>query len=148
MHKNYVWQAFLIVVFAATLWYTIVAIYSYYSYSYLKATTNPTKIDWEIVQESDEDYLTKALYHYDFKDKSYVGSTIFKHTPYRNHWAAEQAIKEFSSRQWTIWFDPFNPHKSSLEKNFPFKEVISAIFLWGLVLYFLWLGFYVAKFKS
>lgn len=148
MHKNYLWQAFLTVIVAATLWYTISAIYAYYSYSHLKAQTSLSALDWEIIHESDEDFPVKAVYTFEFKDKSYPGSTTFTDIPYRNQWAAEQAIKDLSGRQWKVWFDPHNPHHSSLEKSFPFKEIISAIFLWGLILYFLWLGFYVAKFKT
>lgn len=148
MHKNYLWQAFLTVVVAATLWYTLSAIYAYYSYSHLKAQASPSTLDWEIVQKSDEDYPVKASYTFEFNNKSYPGSTTFTDTPYRNHWSAEQAVKELSQRKWKIWYDPQNPHHSSLEKKFPFKAVISAVFLCGLILYFLWLGFYVAKFKS
>jgi hypothetical protein len=148
MHKNYLWQAFIAVVFATTLWYTAVAIYSYYSYSHLKAQTTPSAMDWDIEEKSDEDYVVKAIYRFEFQNKSYPGNTSFTDTPYRNHWAAEQAAKEISKKDWKIWFDPQNPHHSSLQKEFPFKECISAAFLWGLVLYFLWLGFYVAKFKN
>lgn len=148
MHKNTIWQAFIAVIFATTLWYSIVAIYSYYSYVHLKVQTSPSAMDWDIVEKSDEDYVAQSIYRFEFKGKSYPGTTSFTDTPYRNQWAAEQAAREFSKKQWKIWFDPQNPHHSSLQKNFPLKECISALFLWGLVLYFLWLGFYVAKFKN
>lgn len=148
MHKNVLWQAFLAVIVLVTLWYTIVAIYSYYSYSHLETQTYPSAMGWEVEEKSEEDYLVKALYNFEFNGKSYPGSTIFSDEPYRNHWAAEQAIKEFSKTKWKIWLDPDNPNHSSLHKNFPFQSILSAIFLWSLILYFLWLGFYVAKFKN
>lgn len=148
MHKNTFWRAFLAVVFATTLWYTVVAIHSYYSYSHLKTQAAPSAIEWDVEEKSEEDYLVKAMYRFEFNGKSYPGMTSFADTPYRNQWAAEEALKELSNKHWKIWFDPQNPHHSSLQKNFPFKECISAIFLWGLILYFLWLGFYVTKYKN
>jgi hypothetical protein len=148
MHKNYFWQAFLIVVFAVTLWYTTTAITAYYSYSHFNSQTDLSALNWEVVKESEEDFVTKAVYTFEFHDKSYPGTTTLKDTPYRNHWAAEQAVKELSKRHWKVWFDPQNPDYSSLEKSFPFKATFSAIFLWGLILYFLFLGFYVTKFKG
>lgn len=148
MHKNVVWQAFLAIVFAVTLWHSVVALYSYYSYSQLKVQTRLTAINWEIEEESEEYYLLKAVYRFQFKGNSYPGNTAWADEPYRNRWAAEQAAKEFSEQKWKVWFNPNDPHHSSLQKKFPFKQCISAIFLWGLLLYFLWLGFYVTRFKS
>lgn len=148
MHKNLLWQAFLLVIFIAALWYSIIALYSYYSYSYLEAQTTMTSINWNIEEKSPEEYFLKASYHYNFKGNTYQGFTLFADTPYRNPYAAEQAIKEKSLHSWKLWFDPHDPHHSSLQKIFPLKECISATFLWGLLLYFLWLGFYVAKFKN
>lgn len=148
MHKNLVWQAFLFVIFAATLWYTISALYSYYSYSHLNSQTSPSTINWEVVEKSEENYFLKTSYSFNYKGNLYRGSTTWSQDTYRNQWAAEQGLKESSSQQWKVWFDNLDPHHSSLQKNFPLKECISAAFLWGLSLYFLWIGFYVAKFKN
>ena len=148
MHKNFLWQAFLLVIFCATLWYSAVALYSYYSYSQLKTQIAVSSIQWEVEEKSEDNYLIKALYQFKYRNNPYSGSTTLSDIPYRNQWAAQQAIKEYSKKNWKTWFDPQNPNHSSLQKNFPLKECISAIFLWGLTIYFLWLGFYVAKFKS
>jgi len=147
MHKNVVWQAFLTLISAIALWYTIAALYSYYSYSHLKIQIPASHVEWHIIEKSEEHYLLEASYEIEFKTKFYAGSTRFADEPYRNQWAAEQAIKEYRGKKWKVWFDPQNPQYSSLQKNFPLKESVSAIFLWGLILYFLWLGFYVKKFK-
>ena len=148
MHKNFVWQAFLFVILAATLWYSAIALYSYYSHSHLEVQTPVSSMAWEIEEKSDESYLVKGIYHFEFKGNSYPGSTTMTDMIYRNQWAAEQAIKELSDKNWKVWFDPQDPGHSSLQKNFPYKECITAIFLWGLFFYFLWLGFYVARFKT
>lgn len=148
MHKNLFWQAFLVVVFSVALWHTGIALYSYYHYAHLKAKIAVTSIDWQIEEKSDENYFLKAFYQYDFRGKSFSGNTVFSEDAYRNHWAAEQAIKEFSSENWKVWFDPQDPAYSSLQKKFPFKEWVSAAILWALTLYFLWLGYYITRFKN
>ena len=148
MHKNIFWQAFLVIVFASTLWYSGIALYDYYSYSQLKVQTSPSNIEWSIEEVKDEYFVAKGNYHFNFKGNSYTGTSALTDDAYRNRWAAEQGLKELSTLKPKIWFDPQNPQHSSLQKKFPLKECISAIFLWGLTFYFLWLGFYVSRFKS
>ena len=148
MHKNIFWQAFLVVIFVITVWYTVAALYSYYFYSHLSIEKNALAIEWKVEKKSDDIYFLNAFYRFDFEGKVYFGNRVLTEEPYRNTWAAQEAIKEFTDRQWKVWFDPQNPARSSLQKTFPFKECLSAVFLWGLLFYFLWLGFYVAKFKT
>lgn len=147
MHKNLFWQAFLGVVFITTLWYSAIAFYSYYSYARLDAQVTPSSMKWEIEEKTAENYFLKAFYHYSVSGHSFEGDTTLDE-PYRNQWAAEQVLKEFLKKQWSVWFDSQDPNYSSLQKKIPFKECISAALLWGLLLYFLWLGFYVTRFKK
>jgi hypothetical protein len=78
----------------------------------------------------------------------YSGASVLTDEPFRNRWGAQEAITQYAAKEWRVWFDHKDPDYSSLQKKFPLKECVSAIFLWGLLLYFLWLGFYVAKFNS
>lgn len=148
MHKNFIWQAFLLIVFLATLWYTVIATYRYYSYIRLTAKTTPASMQWDIQEVSDEDYVLSANYGFKVGDQSFTGTTSWTKEPYRNHYAAEKAQEEFTAQNLVVWYDPSSPEHSSLQKELPLKECISAIFLWGLLLYFLWISFYVAKFKT
>lgn len=148
MHKNFLWQAFLLVITAVALWYTITAIFSYYSYSNLKSQTTTSSIQWETEEKSEDQFVLKANYTFEYKGTSYSGSTTLEDTPYRNEWAAEETIKELTSSNRKVWFNPQNPNHSSLIKKFPLKDSIYSAFLWGLILYFLWLGFYVNRFKT
>lgn len=147
MHKNIIWQTFLVIVFACTLWYTVIAGYAYYQYSHLTAHTKPSSVDWEITELSEDSYTLTASYRFDFKGKSYPGTSTLTDISERNRWSAEQTVKEYAAKDWRVWFDHHNPNHSSLQKSFPLKKCLSAIFLWGLFLYFLWLGFYVKKFN-
>lgn len=148
MHKNLIWQAFLLFILATSLWYSAIALYRYYNYSHLEARTTVSSINWEIEEQTEEKFIVKGNYSFEFKGRSYSGTAIPNDINYWNRWSAEQGVKELSSKKWQTWFDPQNPHHSSLQKNFPLKECITAIFMWGLLLYFLWLGFYVTKFKT
>jgi len=148
MHKNFIWQAFLFVAAAIALWFTITAVYHYYSYKNLNTQTLTSSLQWEVEEKSEEAFVLKAFYQFEFQGKSYPGNTVFEDTPYRNQWAAEEAIKEISNQNLKVWFDPQDPQHSSLQKKFPYKDSVYAIMLWGLILYFFWLGFYVTKFKG
>lgn len=148
MHKNLLWQAFLAVIFVVAIWYSIVAIYRYNNYSKLTKQAPISSINWTIKAKSEEEFLLEADYTFNIGRRSFSGITLLENVPHRNLWAAEKAIKEFSERKWDVWYDPTDPKFSSLEKKFPLKEIISASFLWILSLYFLVIGFYVAKFKN
>jgi hypothetical protein len=148
MHKNLLWQAFLVVVLITTLVYSGIAAYRYFNYSRLTAFAQASTLKWNIQELTDEEFIIEGDYTFGVNNKTYRGKTSWPREPYRNDYAAEKAIEEFSSQNWKIWYDPSNPDHSSLQKKFPLKESISAAFLWALFLYFLWLGYYVNKFKT
>lgn len=147
MSKGYIWAAFLIVVGAIALWYSAVAGYRYYSYARLTAQTRPLAMDWRVVAVSDEQYIPEASYTFQVGGELFSGQTAWHDQTYRNQWGAEESLPEFSKQWRQVWYDSGNPHHSSLQKKFPFKECISAGILWALWLYFVWLGYYVSRFK-
>lgn len=148
MHKNFIWQAFLLIIFLTTLWYTVVAGFRYYAYVRLTQQTALEDIEWHIEEVSEEDYVLTANYKFKIDSQSFSGSTSWTKMPYRNRYSADRAKEERAAQEWRVWFDPSSPEHSSLQKDFPLKESVSATFLWGLLLYFLWLGFYVARFRA
>lgn len=147
MHKNTLWQGFLVIVFLVTLWYSAIAGYRYYNYSILSRHSPIDSIQWEVLEISEENYILKASYTFQVNSTKYSGVTSWPKESYRNTFAAYQALKEFAALPRNVWYNPHNPANSSLQKSFPLKECISALVLWGILLYFLWLGFYVSKFK-
>lgn len=149
MHKNLLWQAFLTVVLLVALGYSGIALYHYYAYARLTVhTTSITSMQWQIQEKADDEYILKTDYVFNVGEQAFQGSTLWPREPYRNRYAAEQIIKARSGEHWQVWYDEKDPRHSSLEKHFPLKECLSAIFLWGLLFYFVWLGYYVAKFKN
>jgi hypothetical protein len=148
MHKNLFWQAFLLLIFTAALSYTAIASYRYYSYSHLTEKTSPLSLVWDIQELSSDKFIIEATYQISVKEKFFSGKTSWKNDFYLNQWATQKAIEENSTRDWIAWYDPLNPSHNSLQKNFPLKECLTAIFLWVLFFYFLGIGYYVAKFKT
>jgi len=149
MHKNIFWQAFLAILFCANIGYSGMALYHYYSYQRL---TNQTfvisSMNWNVIQHAEDDFTLEAKYKFPIHEKTYEGTTAWPKEHYLNQWAAEERTKHTPSGKWKVWYDQSNPNHSSLEKQFPYKESISAAILWALFLYFLWLGYYVTKYKT
>lgn len=148
MHKNFVWLCFLSLVTGAVGWFTIKTLYSVYLYMLLNAETNAHQINWAVEKLSEDQFTLKANYSFEVKDQTFLGETLFNNDVYLNPYAAEESLKVYSSKDWTVWFSRFYPQYSSLQKNFPLKECISAVILWLIWLYFLGLGYYVTKRKS
>jgi hypothetical protein len=137
---------FWIVVFApfalAALWFSWPAYRELYTYSVLTAHTKAQSVHWSVIELSDERYVLQGNYIFRVEGGEHAGSTILDRLPYRNAWAANKAIPEHAEKQWEVWYSPKNLLYSSLQKNFPFKECVSAIILWGLLIYFIALKLY------
>lgn len=147
MHKNRVWLGFLAMVIGAVGWYTIKTLYVLYLYSTLNASTTVDQIQWSVKQEKEDRFFVQAHYEFDVEKQKYSGETLFFNDVYWNSWAAEDAVKFYQNKEWQVWYSLNNPQHSSLQKNFPLKELISASVLWLLLVYFVGLGYYAAKKK-
>lgn len=148
MHNNMIWRGFLLFLLAVTLWFTIDAIYLYRSYVRLRMQVPTTSIAWDVVENSSDNYTLKANYAYKVGNDTFTGSSPWDEAVYKNSWAAETQAKAYTSQPWKVWIDPTYPAHSALQKNFPLKQCVYSVVLWGIFLYFLSLGFYVANFKK
>lgn len=145
MHKNPLWLIFLGLIFIVTLFYTATTTQSAYDYLQLNMQTPSLKTEWKVKKLKSDLFILVASYHYQVQDKSYQGKTIFNQNRHRNSWAAEQKLAEFSNKQFSVWYNSKKPTRSTLQKVFPTKKVISTVILWALLLYFLGVGYYVSK---
>lgn len=139
----YAWGAFFLFIGAVILWFTASAGYQLYQYAVLQEKTFAKKIEWSVVEVTDEKYVLNAQYTFDLDGTSFSGNTRMTSLSFRNQWAAEQSIPKYDKQQWEVWYSPGNPHHSTLQKNFPLKECLSAALLWGIMGYFLWLQYYL-----
>ncbi len=141
MHKNIYWLFFLAVLGLCVLYYTMAAYSKIYNYTRLKASAPAKTVQGKLqVLSADEDAVWLT---YDFtagkvvaKGKQEIG--VLPNTP-----AAERAMEDYLKKDWIVWYDPADLTFSSLKKEFPLKELISALLLWGIYLYFVGVGIYV-----
>lgn len=155
MHKNSIFLGLLALFAIAAVSYSLVALYKYYNYSNLTKQAVASSVNWSVKVDKkmwpfnvflDDSYKIEANYAFKVEGKSFQGYTLFKEN-YLNSWAAEREIEKNQKKQWTVWYEKNNENHSTLQKNFPLKECVSAGVLWVLLLYFLWLGFYVATYR-
>lgn len=145
MHSNRIWLAFLAVLMMIVVGYSAMALYRLYHYYVLSGTASASQIEWSTHRLSDDEYVVDAKYDFPVKGVAVNSESTLKDPVFRNAWAAEQAIKEYQKRAWKVYYNPGNPTDSTLQKYYPLKECISASILWGLVIYFIGLGYYVKK---
>lgn len=145
MHKNPIWLTFLVIIALIVAWYVGVAFYRMYDFYTLQATAPATITQWSAKEIATDEFAPYAKYSFVVHEKHFEGETALKYPIFRNSWAVEQSIPQLESKKWTAWYSPSNPNHSSIQKKFPTKECVSAALLFGLLLYFVWLGFYVAK---
>lgn len=145
MHKNPLFLAFLGLVSLAFLWFAAASGYKLYLYHSLDRSTAADVNLWRIERLSDEEFLVSATYTYTIQGNVYTGKTTFHDWPFRNPWAAEEAIKTRKQEKWSAWYSSSDFSYSSLEKSFPLKQCLSTGLLGALLLYFLWLSFYIPK---
>lgn len=145
MHKNRAWRAFLYLMAAATLYFCASAVYSVHYYYRLSAQTLPAQMVWGYREISADALAPVASYAFTAQGKMVSGETLLDEPVFRNEWAVDKVLGELKTRSWRVWYDPSNPSHSSLQKTFPFKEILSALALAVLFLYFIGLGIYVEK---
>lgn len=155
MHNNPVFLTFLAFLGLIVIGYGAVALYKYYRYTILTASAPAVIEKWSIEADLrqwpmnllfEDAYRVQADYSFVTDQIKYEGKTIFREK-YRNTWAAEQSQKKMEQENWIVWYQPGNAHYSTLQKNFPLKECVSAGVLAALLLYFIWLGSYVTKYR-
>lgn len=123
-------------VVGCTLWISKDAVQKAYVYLKLDGQTEIIDPQWSIVAVNDERYHPLASYHFKANNRLYDGKTLLSHPFYRNPWSAEKGIQEVIKETHKVWFSSNNPEINALERNFPIKETIYTIILWGLLAYF------------
>lgn len=139
----------MIAVMVVVLWYTGWAVWGMYRYNLLDKQSPATSIQWSVQKKSDDAYFLHAKYQFNGPQNApSEGESALSYPVFWNAWSAEQAIKEYHFKPWVVFYNSRDPRLSALQKNFPIKECVSAIVLWGVFLYFLWLDRYVAKMEG
>lgn len=139
------WKIFLGIIGSVALWFSTKACFLLYNDITLNAQAPVTEIQWSVKELSTDSFLLQAHYTFSTHGTTYSAEGVLQERPYLNAWAAQQAVSEYSKKQRIIWYNASNPAHSSLQKNFPFKECLSAVTLWGIFAYFIGLKYYITR---
>ena len=71
------------------------------------------------------------------------GKTQLARPLFRNERSVDAVLQELKERPWTVWYSPQHPERATIDKHFPMRETLVALFLLGLFVYFIGLGIYV-----
>jgi hypothetical protein len=142
MHRNPYWLLFLTLIGLATAGYTVHTLVKIRHFQRLDLRRPLQSVSWSVSPLSDEDFVITADYNYLLNETIYNGHATWDEH-YLNPGAAEEKILKLSGRSQWVWIDSRNPENSALQKQFPIKQCISALFLWALFAYFLYMGSYV-----
>lgn len=145
--KDRLMMVLVVVLGLCALWFSGSSLWKATQYLRLSSSISPQAISWSVEEKSDERYLLHGNYTFMVNGKQFHGEDTLQSPFFLNPWATEQAIKNKSFDQPLVWYSAGNPHYSSLQKKFPLKECLSALILWGLVMYFYGLDYYVARVK-
>jgi len=133
------------IVVMATLGNAAIASYRYINYSHLQAHASLIDLTTEVKEITEASFYVDVNYTFLANGKTYSGSSHSSERYFLNRWAAEENIKEIAVHAPKVWYDPQNPHYSSLIKKFPARDIGTALALLGLLIYFVWLGFRVGR---
>ena len=142
MHKNPLWLCFLFALFSVTAWYSGKTAMEYYSYQALTEEVLIDKLTWSVLKESENTYHVQADYSYKVSEKDYQNTVVIE-SSLRNSWAAKQLIEANTKKTWHAYFPKNQPERSTIEKVFPLKGIMSSLILISIFFYFIWLGYYV-----
>lgn len=148
MHKNPYWLAFLAIVAVCTIWYTVSFILAVQHYVSLSAEAPVISSQWSFEEVSADQYLPRAKYQFKIDGEVYAGETLLTQPGTRNPGSAKELIRDLREQQWTAWYDPSHPERSSLQKSLPIKECLSAVTLLGVFAYLMWLGYSIGMRRS
>ena len=145
MYRNPFWLIFLGLIGIATVSYTFNTFLEIYNFQRLTTQIPISSINWSVNTITDENFTIQSHYSYFFKGINYQKEEIWNEH-YLNTLTAEEKISELSKNIHRVWIDNSNPNYSALQKDFPFKQCVSMIFLCTICIYFFWLGYYVKNY--
>jgi hypothetical protein len=143
MNANIYWRLFLGLIGVCVVGYTAMTLTDLYRYLVLSERTQVHPFEWSVKKRKSDDYRIHGHYTFSLQGQLYSGESAVEEEKFLNPWAAKQAIPRYQKRDWEVWYNPQSAHDSALQKYFPTKECISSVILWGILLYFIWLGYYV-----
>lgn len=117
---------------------------------YFQLSTNiPASLDeWNVKEGKKGTFSISVNYKFEWRGQTIHGVYAFKKPTYQNPYLANDHIKEWKEKSWTVWLNPRKPTFVSLQKVFPMKGGIKLVLCLAVLLYFTFLKGYVRKMNT
>lgn len=140
LSKNSIYILLIAVSALLTLYFWGVSAKFFFSNRALNSQVPARVIQWEVEEIGSDRYAVAAHYTFEIAEKVYRGNTLFAQTSYPNPASAIASLKEKAAKSdWTAWYCPTDPTRSTLEKFFPqgllFRAIVSSAVLFYFVLF-------------
>lgn len=140
MNRNSICQALMACMAIAVLWFTFDTGYQLYRWVVQTVETIPAHIEWQVHQEAQDRYTLAAQYAFKVKDSTYQGETAFRSKRYKSPETASHFLKQHIQANWKVFYAPDRPQISTINRVFPLKSCVYTAIIWGVMIYFFWLG--------
>ena len=117
-------------------YFTVRTANAFFDFFQLKENAPARILRWEI-KETNGKFPLKAYYSFDANGSVWHGTTQLAAPWHLNEAAAIASLQERAQQNWAVWFNPKNPSKSSLEKEFPTGFLIRTLVCYGVIVYFI-----------
>jgi hypothetical protein len=149
MHRNPVWISFLGIMVLLTAFFCFTAVKGVWIWGAYSEKIEVKVLNWEIIQTKSGDLQPVLSYLRSEEGINKIFTSLYKNKLFRNEWAANKFLDEVKNiSAWPVWVRPNQWGDAKLTRSFPWKAVIYALFLLGILGYFIWLGVYVVKLQK
>lgn len=141
---NWVWKVFFLAISAVALTLTGKFAYALYSYMIFDVSVPAKVTEWCVVETEPSKYQLGAEYTYFFEGE-HAGSHLFSGPKYNNSFIAQEHLNQFEKHSWRAFVRSHDAKVSTLQHNFPFKQLIHFLLGVSVLLYFSWLRSYIVS---
>lgn len=99
------------------------------------------KPEWSVVPVKGSRYAAGVEFSYRLEGKEYRKFLTLSQPLYLNEISAKNNLTQYEKLSWSAWIDPGYPAEPSLQKFFPFKQVLHFVLTFAITVYFLVLSF-------
>lgn len=144
MNKQALWLGILGFVATLALYYTYQVAGPLYQYYTLDTQTPAQSVSFAVEKTNIDAYALKASYSFTYQGIDYAGTDELLEKYYPES-KAYQAQDEAEKAAWMVWLQASAPKNNALERLFPTKDFIYMLIVWGILIYFAILGFWLRK---
>jgi len=120
------------------LWRGSMGGWDFWQYSRLNMDVPVKEISYEVVPKGAK-YALVGNCSYVYKGKDFSGRSMLSGPKHLNRASAQLEIKRMEGMDRVVWINAQKPSISSLECDFPFREVLYGFCTIGVFVYFLYL---------